>query len=90
MKKRPPKQPVYEILHRQASVQEQRRQQRVAETRAAEMRVRRISQVGLLRPQTCTLELSCGQQRSDLSLRRIARTLRSSFARCRRARSRRR
>ncbi len=40
VKKRPPKQPVYEILHRQASVQEQRRQQRIAEKRAAEMQVR--------------------------------------------------
>jgi len=40
VKRRPPKQPVYKILHRQASVQEQKRQQRVAETRAAEMRVR--------------------------------------------------
>ena len=40
MKKRPPKQPVYKILHQQASVHEQNRQQRIAETRAAEMRVR--------------------------------------------------
>ena len=43
MKKRPPKQPVYEILHRQASVQEQRRQQRIAEKRAAEMQVRHVT-----------------------------------------------